>query len=48
MLQEIAGETMAQLAAAPRVRRERPVVQVEPAEAEDEDDLAARLNAIRS
>ena len=48
VLQEVAGETIAQLAAAPRARRERPVAQAEPAEAEDEDDLAARLDAIRS
>ena len=48
VLHEIAGETIAQLAAAPRARRERPVAQAEPAEAEDEDDLAARLDAIRS
>lgn len=46
ILQEIAGETMAQMAAAPKARKERPTA-VE-AFAEDEDDLAARLDAIRS
>ena len=44
VLQEIAGETMAQLAAAPKARREQPAAVEEPAE----DDLAARLDAIRS
>lgn len=46
VLQEIAGETMAQMAAAPKARRERPAAVEEPAE--EEDDLAARLDAIRS
>ena len=48
VLQEIAGETIAQLAAAPRARREQPAAQAEAAEAAAEDDLAARLDAIRS
>ena len=51
MLQEIAGDTMAQLASAPAARRQQqPQQQVEEADedanAEDED-LRARLAAVR-
>lgn len=47
----MAGETLAQLAAAPQAKVAQPQRVQAPAEAEEdakEDDLAARLQAIRS
>ena len=49
VLVEIAGETMAQMAAAPKQRREQPAaVAVEEEEDGLQDDLRARLEAVRS
>ena len=50
VLVEIAGETMAQMAAAPKQRREQPAAVAAEEEEEDglQDDLRARLEAVRS
>lgn len=50
VLMEIAGETMSQMAAAPQQRREQPaaVAAEEEEEAGLQDDLRARLEAVRS
>lgn len=45
---EIAGETMAQMAAAPKQRREQPAAVAAEEDTELEDDLRARLEAVRS
>lgn len=48
---EIAGETMAQMATAPKQRREQPAAVAQEEEEEDDglqDDLRARLEAVRS
>lgn len=50
VLMEIAGETMAQMAAAPKQRREQPAAVAAEEEEDDglQDDLRARLEAVRS
>ncbi len=48
VLMEIAGETMSQMAAAPKQRREQPAAVASEEDTELEDDLQARLEAVRS
>ncbi len=45
---EIAGETMAQMAAAPKQRREQLATVAAEEDTELDDDLHARLQAVRS